>query len=149
MPIIRGKYYERRQPLVKVRLSNAIPHYVGEELSIGPAAEIACDVWALVDTGATHSVIDRQIQVELMLLQQGSKPVLFPNMGTIEFHPTYTCGLHFFDHYSDGAKVHEWKDWLEVLSFDLTERTFKAVIGMDVLQAAKLSVDQGLPIIEF
>ena len=149
LPTIIGKFHDLRQPLVKVRISNAISFLEGDEFNHSPAAQKFCDVWALVDTGATTTVVDIAIQRELMLPQQGSVPVFFPNMANAEFHPTHTCVLSLWDHYNAGAKLHEWKDWPEVLVFSMESRFFKAVLGMDVLSKCELRIANGLPQMTF
>lgn len=128
-----------------VRISNAIPTYDGDELNISPAAQKHIDVWALVDTGATMTVIDLPIQRELMLPQQASTQFLFPNSGLTEHCPTYTCSFSLHEHYSPGSKMHEWQDWLEVAAFPLEARSFRAVIGMDILSVVELQITKGLP----
>lgn len=149
LPTIIGKFHDLRQPLVKVRVSNGIPYLDGDEYNYRPAAEKSCDVWALIDTGATTSVVDIEIQRQLMLPQQGSAPVFFPNMSSAEFHPTHTCALSFWDHYNAAAGLHEWRDWPEVLVFSMEDRIFKAVLGMDVLSGCELKIANGMPQLTF
>lgn len=131
--------------MVRIRISNAVPFIDGDELSLTPAAQKHYDIWALIDTGATMTVIDVRIQRDLMLRQQASAPVLFPNMPLTEYHPTYTCAISFFGHYSPGSKAHDWPDWKEVLVFPLDGRAFQAVIGMDILSSVVLRLNHGLP----
>lgn len=149
LPRIVGKFHDLRQPLIKVRISNAITNFDGDEFLQAPASQKSLEAWALVDTGATITIIDIQIQRDLMLPQQGSAPVLFPNMPSSEFHPTYTCALGLMEHYSEGSAVHDWIDWPRVFCFSLENRAFSAVIGMDILSKAKLRMEKGLPEISY
>lgn len=149
MATILGKLLEGRWPVVKVRISNAVRRYEFDDVEAAPAVERSIDVWALIDTGATASALGQSAQASLDLPQQGSRPVLFPNMTCAEFHPSYCCALEFFEHYSAGAPRREWPDWPELLCFDLGGRRFDAVLGMDVLSALRLTLVAGAPSLAF
>ena len=149
MPTITGKIHDRRQPLIAVRLSNAVSFLDGDELAFSPASEKSTDVWALIDTGATKSVIDLSIQRSLMLRQQATAPVLFPNMAQESYHPTYTCKLLLSEYARNDCRFHEWKDWPEVLAFDLSARLFKVVIGMDILAETELEMTKDVVRLKF
>jgi hypothetical protein len=145
---IAGKYLDQRLPVVRVRFSNAVAGFEGDEFHPAPAVQKHLDMWALVDTGATKSVIDVEAQRDLGLPQQGSAPVLFPNMACTEFHPTYTSAMSLFEHYSAGSRLRDWPDWLEVLAFSLEGRPYGAVIGMDVLSQIELKLVKGQPLFD-
>ena len=144
MPTITGKILDKWHPLVAIRVSNAVPFLEGGEISASPASEKSTDTWALVDTGASKSVIDIALQRDLMLQQQATAPVLFPNMTQESYHPTYTCKIFFKEYTKHDSKLHQWIDWPEVLAIDLSGRRFKAVIGMDFLIHTELHIKENI-----
>jgi len=141
VPTILGKLFEGRQPVGRVRLSNNVPEFSGDELSYGPAAVKMEFVWALFDTGATNSAIHSAIQSDFMLNSQSTKRLMTPEMTAPEFRPVFPIELHFCETPKDTQSLIEWPDLLDVLTFNLSNRHYKAVIGMDVLQKGKLEID--------
>lgn len=121
-------------------VSNDIPGFPADDFSETTAAIRSVDLWALVDTGATHSAIDEEVRLRLALRQQSVKQVLYPNMTDAEFRPAFAASLELCEHPSDGSKIHAWGDALELLAFDLSGRRFQLVLGMDVLGRGKLTV---------
>ncbi|GGD15224.1 hypothetical protein [Aquisalinus flavus] len=138
MPTIRGNFFRNNQPLVRLSVSNDVPQANGEDF--GPAAVKRVAVKALVDTGATTTVVDRALVSELSLQSLGAKPVLFPNMETTQFHPSCFCSFFFSATTKQESPVYEWPEIVEALAFNLAGREFKVVLGMDIISKGKLTL---------
>jgi hypothetical protein len=128
---------------VQACISNNTPFFDGDDYHAGPVAVRDKSVLALIDTGATTSGIDAEICNGLALRQQNLKQVLFANTVRAELRPSFTGALEFaLDTRASDAR-RAWPDLVEFLSFDLSGRSFKAVIGMDILGRGILTVTRG------
>lgn len=146
---ILGKLYENRLPLVAAYISNNVPDIFGGELET-PAAHKKIRVAALLDTGATTSVVDINIVRQLMLKTQNQKKVVFPNAPTAEYHPSYPCELFFSQSFTEQEIRHEWPDLVDMVGFDLSGRAFQAVIGMDIIRQGAIHIENsGAVVFEF
>jgi hypothetical protein len=135
--------------LFRVRLSNDLQLSILDDADAGPPAVRSKVVWALADTGATHSAIDRGVCHELQLIQQGLVPVLFAQATAPEEHPTHPAALAFLRSATDDA-AHAWPDEAPFLALDLMGRTFNAVLGMDILRMGDFSIKRrGAVVFEF
>lgn len=141
MPDILGKIYENRLPLIKVIVSNNVPDFFGGELET-PAASLKIPIAALVDTGATTSVVDNDVVRRLMLRTQNQKKILFPSTPTAQYHPSYPCELFFAKSFNEENARHEWPDLVDMVGFDLSGRAFQAVIGMDIIRQGDLRIEK-------
>ena len=139
MTQILGKRQENNLAYLRLQITNQV---VVDSSNILPAVTQRSSILGLVDTGATHSAVSVDLANELTLPNVGSRPVLFPNMSATEFAPTYACELSFFKAFSDTSAPVPWPDCLEVLAFDLTDRRFDAVIGMDILRYGTLTLEK-------
>lgn len=141
MPAILGRLHENRQPLLRGVITNNVPAIFGGEPET-PAAQRRSPIIALVDTGATNSVIDASIQRELALLSQNMKQVLFPNMASPEHYPAYPCEIFLNETFQADSRLHPWPDLVDMLALDLSGRAFQAVIGMDMIRQGDLTIQK-------
>ena len=104
-----------------------------------PLAEAEERVTALIDTGASVSLLDARVVRSLNLRRYGEVRLLFPDRTELVIRPTYLCGLSFARSYAADSFI-EWPDLWEVAPFEPDARGFNAVLGMDVLTKGDLSL---------
>lgn len=93
---------------------------------------------ALIDTGASCSVIDLSVASALDLAPTGTTSMFTPSTGTTahnayQYDVSLTCTV--------GDNIPHKIQPLAVVGSDLTGRPFKALIGRDVLQNSLFIVD--------
>ena len=119
-----------------------MPGLTGDEYDT-PAAIKKLRLAALVDTGATTSILGLDSVKKLALLSQSQKKILFPNTPIAEYHPSFACELFFPTSFTDQGPPKDWPDLVDMVGYDLSGRIFQAVIGMDILRKGTLLIDKG------
>lgn len=112
-----------------------------DDWDAGAPAINTVDAWVLADTGATHSGLDTEVCSQLSLLQQGLVSVLFPQSPHTEIHPTFPAALSFFGSATDTI-TSPWHDAVPFMSLSLRNRSFTAVLGMDVLRQGNFAIQK-------
>lgn len=143
MPIIRGRYFEQKFPLVTITISNNIAQYDPFDDLPGPIAERKIKLNALIDTGATASLFDDSVLEEMSLPDQGLKDVLLAGSDLPSQFPAYTCSLSFHEDPKNEGPMHEWIDWPAMIAMRLSSRHYKAIIGMDIIEKGTLRLERG------
>ena len=141
--MIRGKLKKRRFPLVRLTVSNDLKLGPIDDLGPQTLREETASVWALIDTGATSSVLSHDLCARLRLEPQGVRDTYFANADHPERHTVYAATLRFHQEPHDGARLSEWPDAVPIGGMFLGGRVFQAVIGMDIIGAGRLAMELG------
>ncbi len=143
MPTIRGRLFDQKFPLLRISISNQIAEFNPFDDVPGPANQRSLELHALIDTGATHSVFDAALLSEMVLPHQGIKDVLLAGMDIPTKCPSYACGLRFHEDPKHGGQSHEWIDWPDMIALNLENRSYRAIIGMDIIGNGTLHIERG------
>ena len=87
---------------------------------------------ALIDTGASISLLDEKLISQLRLVRYGEVGLLFPGEEKPVARATFLSAMAFATSYAADSFV-DWPDFWEVAPFTPGTRPFRAVLGMDVL----------------
>lgn len=101
-------------------------------------------VVALIDTGASMTVVDRSIVEHLHIHQKGSQTVRVLGSGGAHF-PTYDVWLKVMNR--DGAVLFDEPNH-SVICAELDNEEYFAILGMDVLQSFTLRMNRPAGVVE-
>ena len=100
-------------------------------------------VLALIDTGATTSMLSHDLCDRLRLEQAGLKEFLFANAPHAEVMTTHAGTLFLHEEVGGAGRRHEWPDIVTFGRMNLGTRLYQAVLGMDVITGGELRLQSG------
>jgi hypothetical protein len=141
MPLIQGTH-DGRAATVTIAIVDAAK-YKEHKQSENPVFQGATPCRALIDTGATSTMIARRV-VEKLGLQQVTM-IQVAGLGGVAWRPGYLFHVAFYERPPidalEQSKIQVLKR--EILGGELTdEHTFDVLLGMDVLTTGSLFLDK-------
>ena len=136
MPTVLGRRRDRLA-LLTCAVTNEVPDpATGAVPTVGARRAVS----ALIDTGATVSLIDGGIASALRLPADGSIPLVFPNSEAPELRPAFRGALSLARDATVTASL-PWPVLVRLASFAAGRRPFQMILGMDILARGDLTLE--------